>query len=187
LEIAASFLIAVGLAMDAFAVSLGIGTGGQANDLRSKARLAWHFGWFQAMMTFLGWLAGSTVARFISAVDHWVALALLAYVGVNMIRNGLNPEQKSYTANPSKGKTLVMLSVATSIDAMAVGMSMALIGASVWFPSVIIGVVTLLLSAVGLQAGCRLGEKFGKRVEIVGGLILIGIGLRVVITHLMGG
>jgi putative Mn2+ efflux pump MntP len=185
LELLSSFLIAVGLAMDAFAVSLGAGTTGQVEDLRSKARLAFHFGWFQAMMTVLGWLLGSTVERYVAAFDHWIAFALLAYVGVNMIRNGFKPEaDESFQRNPSKGRTMVMLSVATSIDAMAVGMSMALIGTSVWIPALIIGVVTLALSAFGLQMGCRLGEKFGKRVEIVGGLILIGIGLRVVITHL---
>lgn len=184
MELATSILIAIGLAMDAFAVSLGIGTGGQATDLRSKVRLAFHFGWFQAMMTVLGWLAGSTVAALIAGIDHWVAMGLLSYVGINMIRNGLDPKQESYPSNPSRGKLLVILSVATSIDAMAVGMSMALLGTSVWVPSIVIGVITLLLSAIGLQAGCRLGEKFGKRVEILGGLILIGIGLRVVITHL---
>lgn len=170
--------------MDAFAVSLGIGTGGQARDLRSKFRLAFHFGWFQAMMTFLGWLMGSTVERYVDQFDHWIAFGLLGYVGVNMIRNGFREGEKSYTSNPSKGGILILLSVATSIDALAVGMSMGLIGTSIWFPSVLIGVVTLVLSAIGLQAGVKLGEKFGKRVEILGGLILIGIGLRVLITHL---
>ena len=184
LELLTSFLLAVGLAMDAFAVSIGAGTSGQVEDLRSKTRLAFHFGWFQAMMTVLGWLLGSTIERYVAAFDHWIALALLAYVGINMIRSGLKGEQESYQKNPSKGGTMVLLSVATSIDALAVGLSMALIGASVWMPALIIGVVTLALSAFGLQMGCRLGERFGKRIEILGGLILIGIGLRVVITHL---
>lgn len=184
MELLTSFLVAVGLAMDAFAVSLGVGTSGQADDLRSKARLAFHFGWFQAMMTILGWMLGSSVERYVSAFDHWIAFALLVYVGGSMIRNGLNSSEESYLQNPSKGRTMVLLSVATSIDALAVGMSMALIGSSVWLPAVIIGVVTLALSAFGLQMGCRLGERFGKRVEVLGGLILIGIGLRVVITHL---
>jgi putative Mn2+ efflux pump MntP len=184
MELLTSFLVAVGLAMDAFAVSLGVGTSGQAEDLRSKARLAFHFGWFQAMMTVLGWVLGSSVERYVSAFDHWIAFALLAYVGGSMIRNGLSVNEDSYAQNPSKGRTMVMLSVATSIDALAVGMSMALIGSSVWVPALIIGVVTLALSAFGLQMGCRLGERFGKRVEVLGGLILIGIGIRVVITHL---
>lgn len=180
-----SFLIAVGLAMDAFAVSLGVATAGAAKDRRSKFRLAWHFGVFQAGMTLLGWLAGNTVANFITAFDHWVALALLAYVGGGMIRSGLDPESECYSSDPSKGKFLMTLCVATSIDAMAVGLGMAMIGASVLFPSLVIGVVTLALSTIGLRVGNKLGEKFGKRMEIIGGLILIGIGIRVVLEHIL--
>jgi putative Mn2+ efflux pump MntP len=184
LELLTSFLVAVGLAMDSFAVSLGAGTSGQVEGLRSKARLAFHLGWFQAFMTILGWVLGSTAERYVATFDHWIAFALLAYVGINMIRSGLKPGEEILQQDPSKGSTMVLLSVATSIDALAVGMSMALIGSSVWMPALIIGLVTLALSAFGLQMGCRLGERFGKRVEILGGLILIGIGLRVVITHL---
>jgi putative Mn2+ efflux pump MntP len=162
------------------------GHGRATPDLRSKARLAFHFGWFQAMMTVLGWLAGSTVVRFIEQFDHWVALGLLSYVGINMIRSGLKADgEERYPLNPTKGRTLVLLSVATSLDALAVGMSMALLGASIWLPAAIIGVITLGLSVVGLLAGCRLGEKFGKRVEIFGGLLLIAIGLRVLFEHLL--
>ena len=112
MELLTSIFIGVGLAMDAFTVSLGIGTGGQANDQRSKFRLAFHFGVFQMGMTVVGWFAGSTIASYIQAFDHWIALALLAYVGGNMIRSGLNPEVESYVSNPSKGRLLVILSVA---------------------------------------------------------------------------
>ena len=184
MELITALLIAVGLAMDAFAVSLGIGTTGQAQDRRSKFRLAFHFGVFQAGMTLLGWVAGSTIAGFISGIDHWIAMALLGYVGVNMIRSGFNPDAESYQTNPSKGKMLMMLCVATSLDAMAVGLSMAMIKTPVLFPSLVIGVVTAGLSAFGLLAGAKLGETFGKRMEILGGLLLVGIGVRVVITHL---
>jgi putative Mn2+ efflux pump MntP len=135
-------------------------------------------------MTLLGWLAGSTIAHWIASFDHWVALLLLGYVGVNMIRSGLKKEEDSSPANPSKGKTLILLSVATSLDAMAVGLSMAMIQSPVVIPSIIIGVVTFGLSIFGLNAGNFLGEKFGQRMEIIGGLILIGIGVRIVITHL---
>jgi len=180
------FFVAVGLAMDAFAVSLGVGTTGQASDFRAKFRLAFHFGWFQAMMTGLGWLLGSTIAGFIGGVDHWVALVLLGYVGINMIRAGTNPEAEHCRPNPSKGKTLMILCVATSLDAMAVGLSMAMIQSPIIEPSLMIGVVTLILSAIGLKAGARLGEAFGKKMEIIGGLILIAIGLRIVISHLVG-
>jgi manganese efflux pump family protein len=178
-----SFLIAVGLAMDAFAVSLCIGSGGQAQDWRSKFRLSFHFGVFQTLMTLLGWLAGTTVANFINGFDHWIALALLSYVGINMIRSGFSKDKERVRPNPSKGGSLVMLSVATSLDAMAVGLSMAMIKTAIVLPSLMIGVVAAGLSAFGLQAGCRLGELFGKRMEILGGLILIGIGLNVVFSH----
>ncbi|HEX9017536.1 MAG TPA: manganese efflux pump MntP family protein [Anaerolineaceae bacterium] len=185
MSFAASLFIAVGLAMDAFAVSLGIGTTGQARDRRSKFRLAFHFGFFQSMMTVLGWLAGSTIAGYINQFDHWIALALLGYVGVNMIRSGFDKDGETYASNPSKGRTLMMLCVATSLDAMAVGLSMAMLRSPVLYPSLVIGVVTSALSVVGLLAGCRLGETFGKRMEVLGGLVLLFIGIRVVLTHVI--
>lgn len=184
MELLTSTFIAIGLAMDAFTVSLGIGTAQQANDRRSKFRLAFHFGLFQMGMTILGWLAGSTIAVYIQALDHWVAMALLAYVGGNMIRSGLHPEAQTHLADPSKGRLLIILSVATSIDAFAVGLSMAMLHTPWLAPSILIGVITLGLSIFGLLAGDRLGKKFGKRMEILGGLILLGIGIRVLVTHL---
>jgi putative Mn2+ efflux pump MntP len=185
MEYLTSVLVGVGLAMDAFAVSLGIGTAGQADSRRAKLRMAFHLGWFQMMMTVLGWLAGSTIAGFIHQFDHWIAMALLGYVGSNMIRSGLNPDEECYRCDPTRGKTMIILCVATSIDAMAVGLSMAMLKTSIWIPSIIIGVVTFIISSMGLLAGNGLGAKFGKRMQIVGGLILIGIGLRVIATHLL--
>jgi len=180
-----TLMIAVGLAMDAFAVSLGIGTGENANNGRAKLRLAFHFGLFQAGMTLLGWLAGSTIERFIREFDHWVAFGLLAYVGIRMIRSGLNPEKETYSSDPSRGGLLVMLSLATSMDALAVGLSMAMIGSTVAFPALVIGLVTFGLSLFGSFWGNHLGHRFGKRMEILGGLILIGIGLRIVLGHIL--
>ncbi len=176
--------IAIGLAMDAFAVSLGVGTSRRATDNRSIFRLAFHFGFFQGFMTFLGWLAGSTISRWISQYDHWVALVLLAFVGINMIRSGMDNETKSYDQNPSKGGYLMILCIATSIDALAVGLSMAFINIEILQPVIIIGIITLVLSLIGLGIGNKLGKNFGKRMEIVGGMILIGIGLRIVLSHL---
>lgn len=178
-------VIAFGLSMDAMAVSLGVGTTEHVNDRRSKLRLAMHFGIFQGGMTLLGWLAGSAVAQFISAFDHWVAFGLLIYVGVTMIRSGSRPEIISYKSNPSKGNMLVMLSVATSLDALAVGLSMALLHVNIIYPALVIGLVTFGLSIAALLLGNKLGEKFGKRMEIVGGIILIGIGLEILATHLL--
>ena len=179
--------IAVGLAMDAFAVSLGIGTSRLASGRRPIFRLSFHFGLFQALMPILGWLAGTRIEPVIKNFDHWIALILLSWVGGRMIRSGLSSEETSYSSDPSRGGMLVLLSVATSIDALAVGLSLAMLGVSILLPSVVIGIVAGTLSLVGLLAGNRLGEAFGKRVEVLGGLILIGIGLRVLITHLTQG
>ncbi len=178
----AAFLIALGLAMDSFAVSLGIGTTGQARDGRAKFRVAFHFGFFQFGMTVVGWLAGSSISRWIDGLDQWIALILLLYVGLNMIRSGLNPDCESYPCDPSRGKTLLMLCVATSLDAMAVGLSMAMLKTPVLLPSILIGVVASGMSIIGLLAGGKMQEAFGKRMEVLGGLILVGIGVRVVLS-----
>jgi len=179
-----TLLVAIGLAMDAFAVSLGIGTTKVANQPRPVFRISFHMGFFQGFMTFLGWLAGSTIANFIQSVDHWIALGLLAFVGIRMIISGFNPESEVEKADPSHGGTLVMICIATSIDAMAVGLGMAMLDAKILVPSLVIGLITFGLSLFGLLAGYRLGEKFGKKMEIIGGIILVAIGLRILFTHL---
>jgi len=181
------FLIAIGLAMDCFAVSLGVGTAGTAVGLRPTFRLFFHFGLFQGGMTLLGWLAGKTVVSYIASVDHWVAFGLLVFVGARMILGGLRkPGQEPSIPDPSRGMTLVMLSVATSIDALAVGLSLALLDVNVFWAALLIGGVSAILSLVGLLLGNQLGLRFGKSMEILGGIILIGIGLRVLITHIIG-
>jgi len=181
------FLIAIGLAMDCFAVSLGVGTAGTAVGLRPTFRLFFHFGLFQGGMTLLGWLAGKTVVTYIASVDHWVAFGLLVFVGVRMILGGLRKEgEQPAIPDPSRGMTLVMLSIATSIDALAVGLSLALLDVNVFWSALLIGGVSALLSLVGLLLGNQLGMRFGKSMEVLGGIILIGIGLRVLITHIIG-
>jgi putative Mn2+ efflux pump MntP len=124
------------------------------------------------------------VVNYIKGVDHWIAMLLLGYVGINLIRAGFKKDGQAFNQDPSTGRILVLLSFATSIDAFAVGLSIVLLKIPV-LPSVLaIGLISFLLSIIGLFAGARLGETFGKRMEILGGLILIGIGIRVVITHL---
>lgn len=178
-------LIAVALAIDAFAVSLASGASGRVRDLRGAIRLSFHFGLFQALMPILGWFAGTRIAPLITEVDHWVAFGLLALVGGRMIRSGWRPgEAEARRGDPSRGLTLVALSLATSIDALAVGLSLAMIGVSIWYPSAIIGAVTAALSIAGTQLGGRLGAMFGKGMEVVGGLVLILIGLRILLSHL---
>jgi putative Mn2+ efflux pump MntP len=136
-------------------------------------------------MPVLGRLAGTSIDRFISSIDHWIAALLLAFVGGKMIREGLSAEPDVYIEDPSRGKNLVMLSVATSIDALAVGLSLAMLKVHIVTPAVIIGVVTFSLSLAGLLVGNYLGYKFGKVTQVLGGVILIGIGLRVLLSHLI--
>lgn len=178
-------LIALGLAMDAFAVCLGAATTGFIRGPRPVFRLAFHFGLFQALMPVLGWLAGTTISRYISAFDHWIAFALLAFVGGRMVRSGLDKSSECHEVDPSRGGTLIMLAIATSIDAFAIGLSLAMLKVAILYPAVVIGVVAAALSLVGIFLGHRLGCAFGKRMELIGGLLLIGIGLRVVVTHML--
>ena len=186
MEIWAIFLIALGLAMDCFAVSLCIGTNGLKKNARMVLRLAFHFGLFQGGMAFIGWLAGRQIAELISRVDHWVAFSLLLWVGGRMVRNSFRNGDESKPGDPTRGGSLVMLSIATSIDALAIGLSLAIIDGSILVSSVIIGVTSFILSVAGYLLGDRLGHRFGKRMELLGGLILIGIGIRVLVSHLWG-
>jgi len=175
-------IIAVGLAMDAFAVSIGAGTLTSMRGMRSKVRLAFHFGMFQFLMPVIGWFLGNTVQTYVEMYDHWIAMILLSYIGIKMIYEsfGKSGEAKQ---DPSKGRNLILLSIATSIDALAVGFTLAMLNVSIWYPCIIIGIVTGLLSIIGIQLGARLGIRFGKTMELFGGLVLIAIGIKILIQH----
>jgi manganese efflux pump family protein len=182
-------VVAVGLSMDALAVSLAASASQRAVGGRATFRLAFHFGLFQCLMPILGWLLGTTVAPYIAAFDHWIAMILLGIVGGRMIRSGLSDDEASSEAgeqprDPSRGLTLIMLSVATSIDALAVGLTLAMLGSNIWQASVIIGLVTGGLSVGAVRIGSRVGQTFGKKMEVVGGLALVAIGLRILVQHL---
>jgi len=177
--------LALALAMDAFAVALGTGTVLARLTGRHIFRLGFHFGLFQALMPVIGWLAGQTVVRFVSAWDHWIAFALLVLIGGRMIREAMSGEEKAGDRDPTRGLSLVMLSIATSIDALAVGFSLSVIGVSIWFPAFIIGLVAGALTVVGMLVGRRIGDRWGPRVEILGGVVLIVIGTRILFEHLL--
>ena len=178
-------IIAVGLAMDASAVSLAAAAGGFATDVRAKFRLCFHFGLFQFFMPVLGWFLGIRFVASFKAFDHWIAFFLLAFVGIRMIRDGRDTSLDTHKNDPSRGMTMVMLSVATSIAALAIGLSLAMLDVNIWYPSIMIGVITACMSLVAIQIGTRLGTLFGKRMEIFGGIILVFIGSRILWSHLM--
>lgn len=175
--------ISVALAMDAFAVALAAGAVISPITGRHLFRLGFHFGLFQALMPIGGWLLGMTVQKWISAYDHWIAFGLLAFVGGRMVLEAFEDDEEKTPSDPTKGMTMVMLSVATSIDAFAVGLSIAMLGVSVWVPAAVIGLVAGVLTVAGMLMGRRLGEKWGKRVEICGGLVLCLIGLKILLEH----
>ena len=176
--------IAVGLAMDAFAVSIAAGLTLGKVTFRPIFRLAWHFGLFQFLMPILGWLAGSTVSRYVAAFDHWLAFGLLAFIGGKMIYDAFAGHSDKPKANPTKGWMLILLSIATSIDAFAVGLSMAFLGVPVLLPSIVIGFVAMTFTAVGIILAGRLFRNWGRYAYAIGGIVLIGIGLRVLVTHM---
>jgi putative Mn2+ efflux pump MntP len=181
------FGLAIALAMDAFAVALGCGLTLERLTGRHLFRLGFHFGLFQALMPIIGWLAGLTVQEWIESYDHWVAFGLLGFVGGKMIYEAYQDEAcRATREDPTRGMSLVMLSLATSIDALAVGLSLAIVGISVWFPALIIGLIAGIMTVAGMLLGRRVACSWGRRVEIVGGLILIGIGLKILWEHTLG-
>ncbi len=179
------FAIAVALAMDAFAVSVCAGCALKRVTAVHFLRLT--FGFFQFLMPVIGWALGLTVRGFIESWDHWIAFALLAWIGGNMIRGGGDDSEdgESCSVDPTKGRKLLILAVATSIDALAVGLSFSLLNINVWGPSTLIGVVCAVITALGLLAGKGLAHAdiFGRRAELVGGCVLIGIGLKILYEH----
>ena len=178
--------IAVGLAMDAFAVSIVAGLTVAPVTARHTFRLAFHFGLFQFMMPVFGWLAGKELAPHIGHYDHWIAFSLLVLVAGKMMLDVVGKDKPGYDADPTRGILLVTLSVATSIDALAIGVSIALLSVSVWVPAIVIGLVAAGMSAVGIAFGGWLGLRWGRVAQAAGGCVLLVIAVRLFISHLAG-
>ena len=189
------FLIAVSLALDAFAVSVSSGIAVKGFSWCQAVKMGCYFGGFQFAMPVIGYLLGSSVSAYISAFDHWIAFALLAVIGGNMVRGALGGGDEEEGPTELTARRLTVLAVATSIDALAVGVSLAfagivlLPGESDWvnmlLSAAVIGVVAFALSVAGGLLGKRLGGLFQKRAELVGGLVLIGIGVKILLEHLL--
>ena len=183
------FLLAVGLSMDAFAVSVCKGLAMKKATLKAEATCGLWFGGFQALMPTIGFFLGALFADAIEAFDHWVAFALLAIIGINMLKEALEKKDESGD-NPEKDadlsvKTMFLMAVATSIDALAVGISLAMVGSvNIWLAAAFIGVCTCLLSALGVKIGDVFGSRYEKKAELAGGVILILLGVKILLEHL---
>jgi len=176
-------LIAVGLGVDAFSVAIGIGSTNIKKSWTPVLRLAAAFGLFQFVMPIVGWLAGLTVVEIIESFDHWIAFSLLALVGGKMIWEGFGKESDEDKVDQTVGWPLLMLSIATSIDALAVGFSFSVLRTPILLPAIVIGIVCFMMTVTGMIFGNILAKIFGKKVEIFGGLVLIAIGIKILMNH----
>lgn len=179
--------LAIALAMDAFAVALGTGVILNPISQRQLFRLGFHFGLFQGGMVVIGWLAGIGLRRFVLAYAPWIAFGTLTFVGCKMIYEALSKaDGRAERHDPTRGLTMVMLSIATSLDALAVGFSLSLLGVVIWTPAVVIGVFTAVLTVTGMLLGRKIGNIWGVRIEVLGGLVLIGIGFKILLQAQQG-
>jgi putative Mn2+ efflux pump MntP len=178
--------IAVALAMDCFAITLGLACGTRRLTMKQAVRMACYFGGFQFVMPVAGWIAGDRMLGLIGSFDHWIAFGLLAAIGGRMIYEsvGMSDEEKASRPDQTRGKRLLVLALATSIDALAVGLSLGVVRTGILFPAAVIGVTSFLLTIVGAKLGPVVGRVVGKRAELIGGLILIGIGVKILVEHL---
>ena len=180
------FSIALALAMDAFAVSIGISLSQKKLMVHQTLRLAFSFGLFQFLMPILGWLAGKSILVYIHTVDHWIAFFLLGFIGAKMIYESFSETEfkRGSKTDSTRGLPLLVLSIATSIDALAVGLSFAVLSVSVIPASIIIGLVAFVMSVIGVKIAPVLGKIVGKGAELAGGMVLIAIGIKILVDHM---
>jgi putative Mn2+ efflux pump MntP len=184
-DIATILLIALGLAMDAFAVSIAHGITMRGLRIDGALKMAVFFGAFQAFMPLLGWAAGVSFRDFISGIDHWAAFGLLSLIGGKMIYESSRMRLSEEKPKSLKVTALLILSIATSVDALAIGLSFSFLRMSIATPIIIIGIVTFLLSFIGVSFGSKLGHFLENKIEVAGGLVLIVIGTKILAEHLV--
>jgi putative Mn2+ efflux pump MntP len=183
LDLLEILLIALGLAMDAFSVSVVQGMESRENRISNGLKMAGSFGIFQSLMPIIGWVAGLQLIDLISGFDHWIAFILLAFVGGKMIYEAIFVREKG--SSGISASVLLVLSIATSIDALAVGLSFSLLSLSIATPVIVIGVVAFILSFLGFYFGSNIGQVFDNKIQVLGGLILIGIGIKILLEHML--
>lgn len=179
-----SIFVAFALAMDAFSVAIAAGAYYRNTSPRQYFRLSFHFGLFQFIMPIVGWLIGEQTVKLLQDYDHWVAFAILSFLGAKIIWEAVRGAQKEITKDISRGWSLIGLSIATSLDALAVGFSLSLLDGQIFFMSVIIGVVASLMTFIGIKIGEKLSSRFMKFANVLGGIILILVGTQIVLNHL---
>jgi putative Mn2+ efflux pump MntP len=185
MELLSIIVVALGLSMDAFAVSVVTGAAYRQLHIRHTIRMAAFFGGFQAFMPAVGYLAGLAFRKYIEDFDHWVAFAILFVIGLKMIYESFKIKEERKAMHPANWAVLLTLAVATSIDALAVGLTLSLITNSITEAIIIIGAVTSLLSCVGVYIGKRFGHFFESGIEAAGGLVLIGLGVKILLQHIL--
>lgn len=178
------FILAVGLAMDAFAVSVCKGLSVREAKLRHMLMAGIYFGGFQALMPVIGYFLGMSFQKYIVSVDHWIAFTLLVIIGGNMIRESFSKEEDGCGDKEFTVMLMLASAVATSIDALAVGVTFAFLNANIWAAAVCIGVITCLISMLGVKVGAVFGARFKSSAERAGGIILIAIGVKILLEHL---
>ena len=175
-------LIGVGLAMDAFAVSICKGLSMSKMEWKKAGIIGMYFGGFQALMPVIGYFLGVGFEDKIKSIDHWIALILLSIIGINMIREAFSDEDEA--DDKIDFKTMIILAIATSIDALTVGVTFAFLSVNIWFSMVVIGIITFIMSVIGVKIGNVFGDKYKSKAEITGGIILILLGIKVLLEHL---
>ena len=183
MDIISLLILAVGLSMDAFAVSVCKGLALKKVSLSQMVVVGLWFGGFQALMSVIGYYLGKTFSGYITAFDHWIAFGLLAFIGINMILESRKATCET-TSNDLGFKTMLLMAVATSIDALAVGISLAFLNSNIWVAAIVIGIVTFILSLLGVKIGNKFGDRFGAKAELAGGIILVLLGTKILLEHL---
>lgn len=176
-------IIGIGLAMDACAVSIGKGLTLKKVHLRHILSVGLWFGGFQALMPIIGYMVGRSFTEYVESIDHWIAFGLLLLIGINMIREALG-EKESHNSDFGF-RTMFLMAIATSIDALAVGISIAFMHVDIWMAAAVIGIVTMAISSIGILLGAKIGSKIGSKAGMLGGIILIAIGANILIEHLV--
>ena len=176
-------LISIGLAMDAFAVSICKGLSLKTMSWKKAIIVGLYFGFFQALMPLIGYFLGATFESVVTKVDHWIAFILLGIIGINMLKEAFGNDEENQN-DKVDFKTMIMLAIATSIDALAVGITFAFLKVNMVIATIMIGIVTFGICVIGVKIGNKFGDKYERKAEVVGGLILIFMGIKILLEHL---